>query len=88
MTPVKMLNIGVSADNKSGPDNVVINVSTSVLRGSGDRPPLFVPKDEIGFWTKKWQAGEAESARERAAGRLRSFDSGKDLLDWLDAPED
>ena len=50
--------------------------------------PRQIPRDELFFWTKKWQAGERESAAEREAGRLRHFKSGEDLLDWLHSPED
>ena len=50
--------------------------------------PLFVPRDELFFWTRAWQAGEAESAAERAAGNLRTFDDPNDLLRWLLTPED
>ncbi|HVP03379.1 MAG TPA: hypothetical protein VMT10_12485 [Solirubrobacteraceae bacterium] len=87
MTPATTLDVGVGADTGSGPNSVVLDVGV-IVHGSGERPPLFVRADEIGFWTQKWQRGEAESARERAAGRLRTFDTGEALLDWLDAPED
>ena len=45
--------------------------------------PLFVPKDELFFWTRAWQEGEAESATEREAGNLRTFDDPRDLFRWL-----
>lgn len=86
MTP-ETLDVGVDANTSSGRAEVVVGIK-GVSIGSANRPPLFVPRDEIGFWTHAWQSGEAESAQERAAGRLRSFDTGTDLLDWLDAPGD
>jgi hypothetical protein len=54
----------------------------------GARPPLFVARDELFYWTRDWQAGERESAEQRAAGHLRAFDSGADLLEWLKSTED
>jgi len=53
-----------------------------------EHPPLFVMRDELGFWTRAWQEGERESALARERGDLRTFESGADVLEWLDAPED
>ena len=39
------------------------------------RPPLFVPREDLFFYTRQWQEGERESAEARAAGELRVFDS-------------
>jgi hypothetical protein len=50
--------------------------------------PAFVAKDELFFWTWAWQEGERESAVEREAGNIRTFDDPKDLLRWLLSPED
>ena len=52
------------------------------------RMPLFVPKDELFFWTRSWQEGEAESAAEREAGNLRTFDDPRDLFTWLLSDEE
>lgn len=47
------------------------------------RMPLFVPREELFFWTGPWQDGEEESAAEREAGNLRTFDDPRDLFTWL-----
>jgi len=52
------------------------------------RIPLFLPRDELFFWTHGWQEGERESAVEREAGNLRTFEDPKDLFRWLLSPDD
>jgi hypothetical protein len=42
-----------------------------------------VPADELFFWEQEWQDGERESAEERAAGGLVSFDSPTAAVQWL-----
>lgn len=56
----------------------------------GQRPPLFIAQDEIFFWTAAWQAGERESAAERAAGNSIVFDSDdpQDIIRWLHADDE
>ncbi len=61
---------------------------SALVTAPGQRPPLFLARDEKFFWTREWQAGERESETERRAGNLRRFGTSKDLLDWLRAPED
>jgi hypothetical protein len=64
-------------------------LSPAATPATGDRrPPLFVPRDELIFWTREWRAGEAESAAEREAGNLRTFRSGEDMLAWLRSDDD
>lgn len=50
--------------------------------------PLFVPRDELFYWTRAWQEGERESAAEREAGNLRYFEDPNELFRWLLSPED
>jgi hypothetical protein len=47
------------------------------------RAPGAIPKDDLFFWTRRWQEGEAESAAARAQGDVREFDSGGDVVRWL-----
>lgn len=61
---------------------------TPIATSDMEHPPLFVMRDELGFWTRAWQEGERESALARERGDLRTFESGADVLEWLDAPED
>jgi hypothetical protein len=64
-------------------------VSPAGTPATGDhRPPLFVPRDELLYWTREWRADEAESASEREAGNLRTFESGAALLRWLRDADD
>ena len=53
----------------------------------GQRPPLFVSRDELFYWTAAWQAGERESSAELKAGQARRFASGEELLSWLRSPD-
>lgn len=51
----------------------------------GQRAPLFVAREDVFFYTRKWQEGERESADARTRGELRVFETGKDFSAWLDA---
>lgn len=81
------------------PDSLEIRPGVTSGKGSTDvtlappassleQPPLFVPRDELFFWSCEWQEGERESADARARDQLRVFESARELLDWLDTPED
>jgi hypothetical protein len=50
--------------------------------------PGAIPKDELFFWTRHWQEGEAESAAARARGEVREFASGRDAVRWLLSDDD
>jgi hypothetical protein len=87
VTPAATVEITVRADTSTEPG--VARIAFASGPESNDaRPPLFVPREEILFWTRSWQAGEAESARARVAGHLRVFGSGAELVDWLEADDD
>lgn len=62
--------------------------ASNVPRSHGRRVPLFVPQDELFFWTSKWQKGERDSTEGREAGEVVEFDSATDLLKWLLSDED
>ena len=47
-------------------------------------PMKLIPANQSWFWTKEWQDGEKEAEEDKAAGRLKSFDSADDLLEDLD----
>ena len=38
------------------------------------------------FWTPEWQAGEREAERDLAEGRVQTFNTMDEMLDFLDAP--
>ena len=48
-------------------------------------PKRLVDKSQAYFWTKDWQAAEAEAEADIKAGRVRAFDSVDSLLEDLDA---
>lgn len=50
--------------------------------------PILIARDELFFWTRKWQEGEAESAAARASGDFREFSSGRDAVRWLLSDDD
>jgi len=56
--------------------------------GADLRTPLFVPQEQMYYWTLAWQAGEAEALRDIAAGKVRRFESGFDAAAWLLADEE
>jgi hypothetical protein len=53
---------------------------------SGPRPPLFVPSDQLYYWTRKWQDGEREALGDLEEGRSRVFDDVNALARYLLQP--
>jgi hypothetical protein len=49
------------------------------------RPQKVIDATQAWFWTKAWQAGEAEAEADIEAGRTTAFDSSEAFLDSLDA---
>lgn len=47
-------------------------------------PMKLVPAEQAWFWTKEWQEGEKEANKDKAAGRVKSFENVDDLLADLD----
>lgn len=47
-------------------------------------PQVAIPADQAWFWTKRWQAMEAEADADIAAGRLTRHASGNAFLEHLD----
>jgi hypothetical protein len=68
---------------------VLENVSRSTERvaatraSTRGRPPLFVPRGQLYYWTHEWQDGEAEALREIADGQARRFPNGSSAAEWL-----
>jgi len=46
---------------------------------------LRIAAEQSYFWTPEWQAGEREAERAIAEGRVRTFDTMEEMLDFLDA---
>jgi hypothetical protein len=59
-----------------------------VAHGLPRRVPLFIPRDQLYYWTREWQRGEAEADGELLRGEGVSFDNPQDALRWLDSPEE
>jgi hypothetical protein len=55
---------------------------------SGRRPPLFVPRGQLYYWTREWQLGEAEAMREIENGETQTFANGTSAAKWLLDDED
>lgn len=45
--------------------------------------PMFIPSDQVYYWSVKWQRDERESLEQLNAGNFREFDNPKDLVRWL-----
>ncbi len=50
--------------------------------------PFFVPRDQVYYWTREWQEGEAEADEEIRHGELRRFSDIDEAMRWLDSPGD
>ncbi len=44
--------------------------------------------EQAWFWTERWQKMEREVEEDIAAGRVKSFDSVDDFINYLDAPDE
>ena len=80
--------IEVNPRASSGKPRARVRPGAAATASSGSRPPLFVSREDLFFYTRWSQAGEEASAEARARGELHAFDSARELLDWLDSPED
>ncbi len=74
----------VAAHSTMGAGLVVSNIRP----GSRHGLPASIPTDQLLFWTRRWQAGEAESAAAREAGDVVEFENGFDAVRWLLSEED
>ncbi len=79
--------LDVSLHSTTGNTHADVRLVTGAA-ASDRRMPLFVAREDLFYYTREWQDGERESADARARGELHVFDSGAELLEWLDADED
>ncbi len=82
MTYALLPNISAAGGSPTG----VVLASVAATNMTRPRPahmPIAVPYDELFFWTRAWRVGERESAAEREAGNLHTFDTPRDLVNWL-----
>lgn len=48
------------------------------------KPQAYIPKDQLYFWTKEWQAAEREADEDIRLGRVKGpFKNMKDLIKSL-----
>lgn len=51
-------------------------------------PQRTIDKDQIWFWTERWQKLEAEAEKDIRTGRVKTFDSVEELFDEIEkSPE-
>jgi len=50
--------------------------------------PGAIPKDELFYWSRRWQEGERESAAVLAAGDVHEFPTGREAVRWLLSADD
>jgi hypothetical protein len=63
--------------------HITVNNSTNVPSPAVRTLPASIAKDEVFYWSQRWQADELESIRELAAGESRDFASSSEAIRWL-----
>ena len=46
-------------------------------------PKKLIDKSQAYFWTKEWQEAEKEASADIKAGRVKTFDTAKELIEDL-----
>jgi len=46
-------------------------------------PKKLIDKSQAYFWTKEWQEAEKEASEDIKAGRVKTFDTAKELIEDL-----
>ncbi len=46
-------------------------------------PVAYVPKDQMYFWSKKWQKLEKEAENDKKEGKTYEFNDANKALKWL-----
>lgn len=47
------------------------------------KPKKIIDKDQVWFWTKRWQKGEKEAEEDVYAGRIHPFPDSKSAIAYL-----
>jgi AbrB family looped-hinge helix DNA binding protein len=47
-------------------------------------PKRLIDKSQAYFWTREWQEGEREAEKDIKSGRVRVYDSSKELIQELE----
>lgn len=45
--------------------------------------PTIIPRDQVYYWSARWQADIARAREQLTAGEYLEFDNGLDLVRWL-----
>jgi len=59
------------------------DVAPNTAVRAGTQPPIFVPRNQLYYWTRDWQEGELLAHRELDAGEFRTFPDGSSAVRWL-----
>lgn len=76
------------ASSESRPSWSGVDSTSSTIRWRPGHVPPSIPAAQRYFWTKVWQAGEAESREDLAAGDVRRFDDPLEAIRWLLSEDD
>lgn len=52
-------------------------------RAADARAPVFVPRGQLYYWSRQWQAAEAAALTDIAEGKIHRFASGSEAAAWL-----
>jgi hypothetical protein len=79
--------IALQENGAQGPEHIDVrgDTATSTVRR---RVPLFVSRNQLYYWTREWQAGEAEALSDLEKGRFDTFPDGTSAARWLSKDED
>jgi hypothetical protein len=73
-------------------DPMELTISPTVRTAGMPEPPAGVPasisRHQLYYWSKKWQADEAESLAALAAGEGHAFETSQDAMRWLLSGDD
>lgn len=67
----------------SRPERSVAAVNSVATHSPLRNVPLFIPADQVYFWSSQWQRDEAESLADLKAGRAKTFSGPQDAIRHL-----
>lgn len=61
-----------------------VAAASNMPRPVGSRPiPVFLPAEQLYYWTYAWQSGEAKALHDLREGRARNFDDPRAAVSYL-----
>lgn len=85
-----LLDISLQANAEAPTPTTIPTHEASAFSGRRHGLPLFVPREQLYYWTHDWQNGEREALGDLAEGRFHTFPTGREAALWLlgdDQPE-